>query len=103
MILPIWFAHYRLVIYLKKKAIFFFYLQKYFPFIYDLKVLLRNVHCIKGGGLQKLANTLNVERIGSNHQAGSDSLLTGNVFFKLREVYFEELMDEKKYLNTLYG
>lgn len=87
----------------QKESEFFFYLQKYFPFIYDLKVLLRNVHCIKGGGLQKLANTLNVQRIGASHQAGSDSLLTGNVFFKLRELYFEELMDEKKYLNTLYG
>lgn len=82
---------------------FFYFLSKYFPYIYDVKVLLRNVHCIKGGGLQKLANTLNVKRIGMNHQAGSDSLLTGNVFFKLRELYFEQLMDEKKYLNTLYG
>eukprot|EP01084_Bolivina_argentea_P060053 109711_1 len=79
-----------------KESDFFYYLQKYFPFIYDLKVLLRNVHCIKGGGLQKLANTLNIKRIGKNHMAGSDSLLTGNVFFKLRELYFEELMDEKK-------
>ena len=87
----------------QKESEFFFYLQKYFPFIYDLKVLLRNVHCIKGGGLQKLADTLKVKRIGANHQAGSDSLLTGDVFFKLRELYFEELMDEKKYLNTLYG
>ena len=86
-----------------KEDEFFFYLEKYFPYIYDLKVLLRNVHCIKGGGLQKLANTLNVKRIGMNHQAGSDSLLTGNVFFKLRAEYFEQLMDEKKYLNTLYG
>ena len=86
-----------------KEEDFFFYLEKYFPFIYDLKVLLRNVSCIKGGGLQKLANTLDVKRIGINHQAGSDSLLTGNVFFKMRELYFEQLMDEKKYLNTLYG
>eukprot|EP01083_Nonionella_stella_P067766 179465_1 len=86
-----------------KESEFFFYLEKYFPVIYDLKVLLRNVHCIKGGGLQKLANTLNVKRIGNTHMAGSDSLLTGNVFFKLRELYFEELMDQNKYLNTLYG
>eukprot|EP00485_Elphidium_margaritaceum_P011683 CAMPEP_0202689310 /NCGR_PEP_ID=MMETSP1385-20130828/4600_1 /ASSEMBLY_ACC=CAM_ASM_000861 /TAXON_ID=933848 /ORGANISM="Elphidium margaritaceum" /LENGTH=305 /DNA_ID=CAMNT_0049344427 /DNA_START=22 /DNA_END=936 /DNA_ORIENTATION=+ len=86
-----------------KENDFFFYLEKYFPYIYDLKVLLKTVHCIKGNGLQQSANSLNVKRIGLNHQAGSDSLLTGNVFFKLRELYFEQLMDEKKYLNTLYG
>lgn len=86
-----------------KEADFFYLLHKYFPFVYDLKVLLRNVHCIKGGGLQALATALGVDRVGMNHQAGSDALLTGNVFFKLREQYFEQLMDEKKYLNTLYG
>ena len=114
----------------KKEADFFYLLHKYFPSVYDLKVcciatgatvididgdctstnalspsqvLLRNVHCIKGGGLQSLANALGVDRVGRNHQAGSDALLTGNVFFKLREQFFEQLMDEKKYLNTLYG
>ena len=86
-----------------KEADFFYLLHKYFPSVYDLKVLLRNVHCIKGGGLQALADALGVDRVGRNHQAGSDALLTGNVFFKLREQYFEQLMDEKKYLNTLYG
>jgi len=86
-----------------KEADFLYLLHKYFPFVYDLKVLLRNVHSIKGGGLQALATALKVERVGRNHQAGSDALLTGNVFFKLREDFFEQLMDEKKYLNTLYG
>ena len=74
----------------KNEKEFFWLLEKYFPYIYDLKVLLRNVRSIKGGGLQKLANYLNVKRIGTTHQAGSDSLLTGDVFFKLRSLYFEE-------------
>jgi len=87
----------------EKEADFFYLLHKYFPFVYDLKVLLRSVHCIRGGGLQSLATALSVDRVGANHQAGSDALLTGNVFFKLREQFFEQLMDEKKYLNTLYG
>jgi CCR4-NOT transcription complex subunit 7/8 len=40
------------------------------------------------GGLQELADELQVTRQGPSHQAGSDSLLTGLVFFKLREVNF---------------
>lgn len=31
---------------------------------------------------------LQIERIGPQHQAGSDSLLTGAAFFKMREVGF---------------
>lgn len=38
-------------------------------------------------GLADLASSLGVARIGQSHQSGSDSLLTGQVFFKIREVY----------------
>eukprot|EP01084_Bolivina_argentea_P275920 470651_1 len=46
----------------KSEKDFFWFLNKYFPYIYDIKVLVRNVHSIKGGGLEKLVNSLNLKR-----------------------------------------
>lgn len=50
-------------------------LKIYFPTIYDIKYMtsLLDGHF---GGLQKLADALSCPRIGQEHQAGSDSLLT---------------------------
>ncbi|KAH9384266.1 hypothetical protein HPB48_026259 [Haemaphysalis longicornis] len=44
-----------------------------------------------------------LERIGPQHQAGSDSLLTGAAFFKMREMFFEDNIDDAKYCGHLYG
>lgn len=38
------------------------------------------------GGLQEVADELQIERLGQQHQAGSDSLVTGLTFFKMKEV-----------------
>jgi CCR4-NOT transcription complex subunit 7/8 len=91
---------------------FFDILLTYFPTIYDMKYLQKFVGGPQGlhGGLQKLADALDVERIGPQHQAGSDSLLTANTFFKMRNVYFsgqnsgtDAPLQLDKYANVLYG
>ena len=64
---------------------FFEMLKIYFPTIYDVKYLMKSCKNLKGG-LQEVADQLELERIGPQHQAGSDSLLTGMAFFKMREV-----------------
>jgi len=83
------------------EADFFHVLSIYFPHIYDMKYLMKftdNLH----GGLSKLAEQLDISRIGPQHQAGSDSLLTACTFFKMKEVHFTEKKIEK-YLGILYG
>ena len=42
-------------------------------------------------------------RIGPSHQAGSDSLLTASTFFKMRELYFNDTIDDAEYNGKLYG
>jgi len=81
---------------------FFENLKLYFPNVYDLKYLMKSCKNLKGG-LQEVADMLEVERIGPQHQAGSDSLLTGLSFFKMTEIYFEDYLDDTKYLGHLYG
>ena len=74
---------------------FFETLKVYFPNIYDVKYLMKSCKNLKGG-LQEVADMLEVERIGPQHQAGSDSLLTGRAFFKMTEIYFEDELDDSK-------
>jgi len=81
---------------------FFDLLHTYFPCIYDVKYLMSSIDSLKGG-LNKLADDLEVERVGPMHQAGSDSLLTSATFFKMRKVYFDDKLDEGKYAGILYG
>ena len=59
------------------------------------------------GGLQRLADDLKCPRIGPEHQAGSDSLLTMTTYFALANSKFTDpktgKIDDKKYINELYG
>ncbi|KAI1238326.1 hypothetical protein IHE44_0013049 [Lamprotornis superbus] len=81
---------------------FFEILRLFFPVIYDVKYLMKSCKNLKGG-LQEVAEQLELERIGPQHQAGSDSLLTGMAFFKMREMFFEDHIDDAKYCGHLYA
>ncbi|KYK61452.1 CCR4-NOT transcription complex subunit 7 [Drechmeria coniospora] len=91
-------------------------MKLYFPTTYDVKHLMK--HAIRlhnsglltpndpnsteilqkfehKSGLENIAETLKVKRIGAAHQAGSDSLLTGKVFFQMRDKIFNgDIPDE---------
>ncbi|XP_077983781.1 CCR4-NOT transcription complex subunit 7-like [Glandiceps talaboti] len=85
-----------------EEAEFFDLLRTYFPSIYDIKYLMKSCKNLKGG-LQEVSEQLELKRIGPQHQAGSDSLLTSMSFFKMREIYFEDFVDDVKYSGHLYG
>jgi len=84
------------------EELFFEKLRKWFPTIYDIKFMMRACKVLKGG-LQDVADDLGVMRIGPSHQAGSDSLLTASTFFKMRELYFNDTIDDAEYNGKLYG
>jgi CCR4-NOT transcription complex subunit 7/8 len=77
-----------------KEDEFFALLQLWFPCVYDIKVLIDSFPSLHGG-LSKIAETLNVIRIGPQHQAGSDSLLTAATYFKLKSQFFNPAKDSK--------
>ena len=101
---------------------FFDVLHTWFPTIYDIKFVMRSCKVLKGG-LQDVADDLGVRRclmfrglrqrltawplqvmrIGPSHQAGSDSLLTASTFFKMRELYFNDKLDDPEFNGKLYG
>jgi len=81
---------------------FFIRLKMYCPDIYDVKYLMGSCKELRGG-LQEVADKLGVKRVGPQHQAGSDSLLTGLAFFKMRKEYFEGNIEKDKFSGHLYN
>ncbi|KAL1340353.1 hypothetical protein HN51_026750 [Arachis hypogaea] len=82
------------------QAGFFNLINMYFPRVYDIKHLMKFCNSLHGG-LNKLAELLEVERVGICHQAGSDSLLTSSTFLKLKENFFSGSLE--KYAGVLFG
>ena len=77
-------------------------LSIYFPNHYDIRILVQGNEKLQGG-LNKLAQYLEILREGKTHQAGSDSVVTIDVFFKLLKngnIDKERLEMDK---NILYG
>lgn len=78
-------------------------LSLYFPNFYDLKYIIQNSLENLKGGLNKIAQQLGVERVGDIHQAGSDSIVTAEVYFKIINSSLlsqEEILLKK---NILFG
>jgi CCR4-NOT transcription complex subunit 7/8 len=65
-------------------------MNQMFPNVTDLKILSGP----RTGGLERLASGLGVLREGTNHNAGSDSMVTGGVFFALMAQGFQQKYHE---------
>lgn len=64
-------------------------LEILFPNFFDVKFLLRKTNMVKKG-LQEIADEFGLQRIGIQHQAGSDSILTRDVFFCVKSMFYQD-------------
>ena len=101
-------------------------LTKYFPSLFDIKFMFKHAdrHRVINnnnqpvsseasniltklaqtkGGLQDAADELGINRMGIAHQAGSDSWVTGQVYFKMREKIFGGTIESEKYSEQVWG
>lgn len=76
-------------------------LRLYFPILFDIRHLTRNLDGL-AKSLQRMAQDLDISRIGTQHQAGSDALVTLKVFHKLNAIYLtpDNLKSDE---NVLFG
>lgn len=50
-----------------------------------------------------MADDLGVERIGTQHQAGSDAHATAASFFRMRTRFFDDKVDDARFARVLFG
>lgn len=81
---------------------FFQLMLVYFPHFYDIKYYTAGYNTI-ANGLQGIADQLGVDRVGREHQAGSDSFVTLKVFFELQRQIFEKDITEMQAENKLFS
>jgi CCR4-NOT transcription complex subunit 7/8 len=80
---------------------FFDLLSTFFPSLFDMKYMMMSTEKLKGG-LNKVAEDLEIERIGPMHQAGSDSLVTASTYFAMVKEFFDG-KDKDEFVGQLYG
>lgn len=73
----------------KTETSFFNYLKVLFPNFFDVKYLLKGSKFLKKG-LQEIGEEFGLKRTGIQHQAGSDSILTRDVFFKVKLLFYQK-------------
>ena len=86
----------------EKEEDFIDLLDLYFMNYYDIRMLVKGYQNMQGG-LNRLAEQLNVQRLGMIHQAGSDSMLTLDVFFKLIQGGYINENKLKDLKNIIHG
>ncbi|CAG0891324.1 unnamed protein product [Cyprideis torosa] len=77
-------------------------LRETFPNVLDLKYLMKSLRHVRGG-LQENAIRHGVKRIGRQHQAGSDSLVTGMLYFQIRRFWYAGHIEKRYYNQRIFG
>lgn len=84
--------------------------KAFFPNNFDVKYMISKfletspeIFNPMQGGLNRLIDVLEIERIGAAHQAGSDSLVTGLAFFKLLRDEFASIDWHDNFNCILFG
>ena len=86
----------------EKEEEFIDYLNLFFINYYDIRILVKGNDNMQRG-LNRLAEQLEVSREGKIHQAGSDSVVTIDVFFKLKKSGYVNDSKLEELKNILYG